>query len=180
MARNYHITSDAESACFEGSRTSCDVIMFGIFGPHFGRKRSHHVMDASCRVGSPPPQSGSHAPRALGDQFLSSAGTGTNCALSMRAPNPGTVLGNDPAHMVQEFYPVLELGSGERLLWHFQTPVLHCMNFCLRCLPLLFCVIWLCCVCAIIHLGSEISPELAFLKTRWMRNELGPCSALVG
>ena len=45
------ITSrDAESACFKGSGTSCDVIVFCIFRPSFGRKRSHHVMDASCRI----------------------------------------------------------------------------------------------------------------------------------
>ena len=44
------ITSrDAKSACFKGSRTSCREIIFGIFGPNPGRKRSHHVMDASCR-----------------------------------------------------------------------------------------------------------------------------------
>ena len=44
------ITSrEAESTCFKGSRTSCDVITLGIFVPNFGRKRSHHVMDASCR-----------------------------------------------------------------------------------------------------------------------------------
>ena len=44
------ITShDAKSACFEGSRTSCREITFCIFWPNFGRKRSHHVMDASCR-----------------------------------------------------------------------------------------------------------------------------------
>ena len=44
------ITSrDAKSACFKGSRTSCREIFFGIFWPSFGRKRSHHVMDASCR-----------------------------------------------------------------------------------------------------------------------------------
>ena len=43
------ITSrDAESTCFEGSRTSCDVISSGICWPNFGRKRSHHMMDASC------------------------------------------------------------------------------------------------------------------------------------
>ena len=43
------ITSrDAESTCFKGSRTSCAVILFGAFGPNFGRKRSQHVMDASC------------------------------------------------------------------------------------------------------------------------------------
>ena len=46
------ITSrDAKSACFKGSRTSCREIIFGIFWPIFGRKRSHHVMDASCRYG---------------------------------------------------------------------------------------------------------------------------------
>ena len=44
------ITSrDAKSACFKGSRTSCRETIFGIFGPNFGQKRSHHVMDASCR-----------------------------------------------------------------------------------------------------------------------------------
>ena len=48
------ITSrDAKSACFKGSRTSCDVIDFGFFWQNFGRKRSHHVMDASCRGYSP-------------------------------------------------------------------------------------------------------------------------------
>ena len=45
------ITSrDAKSACFKGSRTSCREIIFGIFWPNFGQKRSHHVMDASCRI----------------------------------------------------------------------------------------------------------------------------------
>ena len=45
------ITSrDAKSACFKGSRTSCREIIFGIFWPNFGQKRSHHVMDASCRL----------------------------------------------------------------------------------------------------------------------------------
>ena len=33
---------------------------------------------------------------------------------------------------VQEFYPVLGLGSGEELLRHFQTPVLYWTNFSLR------------------------------------------------
>ena len=33
---------------------------------------------------------------------------------------------------VQKFYPVLGLGCGERLLWHFQTPVLYWINFGLR------------------------------------------------
>ena len=40
----------AKSACFKGSRTSCREIIFGIFWPNFGQKRSHHVMDASCRL----------------------------------------------------------------------------------------------------------------------------------
>ena len=45
------ITSrDAKSACFKGSRTSCRETIFGIFWPNFGQKRSHHVMDASCRL----------------------------------------------------------------------------------------------------------------------------------
>ena len=45
------ITSrDAKSACFKGSRTSCREIIFAIFWPNFGQKRSHHVMDASCRT----------------------------------------------------------------------------------------------------------------------------------
>ena len=49
------ITSrDAKSACFKGSRTSCREIIFGIFWPNFGQKRSHHVMDASCRNWEPP------------------------------------------------------------------------------------------------------------------------------
>ena len=44
------ITShDAQSPCFKGSRTSCREIIFGIFWPNFGKKISHHVMDASCR-----------------------------------------------------------------------------------------------------------------------------------
>ena len=43
------ITSrDAKSACFQGSQTSCTEIISGVFWPKFGRKRSHHVMDAAC------------------------------------------------------------------------------------------------------------------------------------
>ena len=56
------ITSrDAKSACFKGSRTSCREIIFGIFWPNFGQKRSHHVMDASCRT--------FEAPRPLSIQY---------------------------------------------------------------------------------------------------------------
>ena len=52
------ITSrDAESSCFKGSRTSCEVISLGIFWPNFGRKRPHHLMDASCRFHKHPSSS---------------------------------------------------------------------------------------------------------------------------
>ena len=55
---------DAESTCFTGSRTSCREIIFGIFWPNFGRKRSHHVMDASCRCkGNGCPRKGNRRPR---------------------------------------------------------------------------------------------------------------------
>ena len=40
---------------------------------------------------------------------------------------------------VQKFYPVLGLVSGERLLWHFQTPVLYWINFGLRSFGVLQC-----------------------------------------
>ena len=36
------------------------------------------------------------------------------------------------APMGPEIYPVLGLGPGERLLWHFQTPVLYWINLSLR------------------------------------------------
>ena len=43
------ITSrDAQSACFKGSQTSCTELISGVFWPRFGRKKSHHVMDAAC------------------------------------------------------------------------------------------------------------------------------------
>ena len=66
------ITSrDAKSACFQGSRTSCDVIIYGFFGPNFGQKRSHHVVCAfllifACRkegVRKETPQSFRKLPR---------------------------------------------------------------------------------------------------------------------
>ena len=69
----------------------------------------------------------------MGDQILSSAGTGKNCALSMRFPDRSPVLDKNRVQpWVQKFYPVLGLGPGERLLWHFQTPVLYWINFSLR------------------------------------------------
>ena len=47
------ITSrDAKSASFKGSRTPCNVIVSGNFWADFGRKTSHHVMDASCWISS--------------------------------------------------------------------------------------------------------------------------------
>ena len=38
---------DAECACFKGSgvRTSCDVVISGVFPDIFGRNRWHHVME---------------------------------------------------------------------------------------------------------------------------------------
>ena len=38
---------------------------------------------------------------------------------------------------VQKFYLDLGLESGERLLWHFQTPVLYWINFSLRSLKMM-------------------------------------------
>ena len=49
LSRKFGQKLSAESTCFKGSRTSCDVINFRIFWPNLGRKRSHHVMDASYR-----------------------------------------------------------------------------------------------------------------------------------
>ena len=67
------------------------------------------------------------------DRFLSSAGTGENCTLPMRFPDPSPVGDKTIVHpWVQKLYPVLGAGSGERLLRHFQTPVLYWINFCLR------------------------------------------------
>ena len=68
------------------------------------------------------------------DRFFSSAGTGKNRALSMRLPNPSGAQSwtKIVCPWVQIFYPVLGLGSGGRLLRHFQTPVLYLMNFSLR------------------------------------------------
>ena len=45
---------DAKSACLKGSRTSCREIIFGIYWPNFGSKRSHHVMDVFCRIANTP------------------------------------------------------------------------------------------------------------------------------
>ena len=67
-----------------------------------------------------------------GRPILSSAGAGRNCARPMRLPDPSPVLDKNRASMGPEFYPVLGLGSGERLLWHFQTAILYWINFSLR------------------------------------------------
>ena len=42
-------TRDAKSARLKGPRTSYREIISGISWPNHGLKRSHHVMDASCR-----------------------------------------------------------------------------------------------------------------------------------
>ena len=69
----------------------------------------------------------------MGDRFLSSGGAGGNCARHMNLPDPSPALDKNCAPMGPEIlYPALGLGSGERLLWHFQTPVLNLINFSLR------------------------------------------------
>ena len=66
------------------------------------------------------------------DRFLSSAGAGGNCARPMRLPDPSPVLDKNRAPMGPEILSSTGAGSGERLLWHFQTPVLYWINFSLR------------------------------------------------
>ena len=68
----------------------------------------------------------------MGDRFLSSAGGGRNCVLSMRVPNPSPVLDKNCAPMGPEILSSTGAGSGERLLRHFQTPALYWINFSLR------------------------------------------------
>ena len=41
---------DAESACFKGPRTSCDVIIFGVLGLNFGKSMSIGVLWAGLRA----------------------------------------------------------------------------------------------------------------------------------
>ena len=60
----------------------------------------------------------------MGHRFLSSAGVGKSSVLPTQVPNPSPTLDKNLA-WVQEFHPVLGLGSGGRLLRHFQTPTLH-------------------------------------------------------
>ena len=64
----------------------------------------------------------------LGDRLLSSAGTGKNGTLSMRVP-PSPVLDKNRAPMDPEILSSTGLGSGERLLRGFQTPILYWINF---------------------------------------------------
>ena len=46
----------------------------------------------------------------MGDQFLSIAGAGGNCARPMRLPNPSPVLDKNHAPKGPEIYPLLGLG----------------------------------------------------------------------
>ena len=63
----------------------------------------------------------------LRDWFLSSVGTGRNCALPMKLPNLSPVLHENCAPMGDQGPEILSNAvSGRRLLPHFQTPVLHC------------------------------------------------------
>ena len=52
-----------------------------------------------------------------------------NCSLPMRVSNPSPVLDKNSAPLGAELHPELGLGSGGRLLRHFQTPVLYWINF---------------------------------------------------
>ena len=69
---------------------------------------------------------------AIGDRFLSSTGTERNCALPMMLPSPAQYWTKIVDPWVQKLYPALDLGSGERLLGHSQTPVLHWIKISLR------------------------------------------------
>ena len=85
----------------------------------------------------PPPRHGAHgsrdrrasspSSREMGHSFISRAGAERNCALPMRLPHP-------IAALKQESRTDGGLGSAERLLGRFQTPVqnLHWIAFNLR------------------------------------------------
>ena len=72
------ISRDARSACFKGSRTSCREMIFGIFWPIFGQKRSHHVMDASCRI--------LNIPRMIDSRLHNFPGDGAVLHAHLRSP----------------------------------------------------------------------------------------------
>ena len=57
---------------------------------------------------------------------------GGDCARPMRLPDLSSALDKNRAAMGPESCLGLGLGSGERLLWHFQTPVLYWINSSLR------------------------------------------------
>ena len=87
------------------------------------RTKTHEFLDLR-KVGKTTPK--------MGDRFLSSAGAGGNCACSTSCQTPAQYWIKIVHPWVQKFYPVLGLGSGDTLLWHFQTPVLYWINFSLR------------------------------------------------
>ena len=72
------------------------------------------------------------SPAFLGDRFLSSAGAGGIVLALWGCQTPAQYWIKIVHPWVQKLYPVLGLGSGERLLWYFQTPVLYWINFSLR------------------------------------------------
>ena len=67
---------------------------------------------------------------AVGDQFLPSAVARRGIVLALSGCQTPAQFWIKIVHpWVQRFYPMLRLGSGGRLLWHFQTPILYWINF---------------------------------------------------
>ena len=60
-----------------------------------------------------------------GDRFLSSAGTGKNCLLSMRVPDPSPALDKNCAPIGPEILSGTGAGVWGKAPKYFQTPVLH-------------------------------------------------------
>ena len=65
----------------------------------------------------------------MGDRFLSSACTGRKCTIPIRAPNASPRPNQNLASMGRKFHQVLGLGSGGRLLGHFQPLILYLIIF---------------------------------------------------
>ena len=58
--------------------------------------------------------------------------TERHCALPVRLPDPSAVLDKNRALMGPEFVSSTETGVWRKALAHFQTPILHWINFNLR------------------------------------------------
>ena len=91
-----------------------------------------HVGDLLSNHPDPNPSHNMFPNGKMQCRFLSSAGAGGNRARPMRLPDDSQYWIKIVHPWVQKFYPVLGLGSGESLLWRFQTPVLYWITFSLR------------------------------------------------